>query len=486
MLGINRGDQVKTLHNSDPSTSRRPHRGVASTLAMLYLVLFSTLALGFYATFTLASHAAYGDRESRRSLVAAESGMEFVRYQLWALDVPHNTPAAELFDLVHTQLSARLDGSANLGGGNIGRDGDEIYIPATGFISLGGEGSAGFRAVLRREGKEILCETTGSNGETVTMSRGIRMRYGIFERPSSIFDFGVASKGPISLIGNTSIIGGDNPADGSVLSTTMSSSAPLTMQGSSEISGDVSISNPNPYSVDVAATSRIGGTRNESIWRSQHLHAGVEPPAFPMVDTADYKEYLDSAAHLVVNSPTDLGGGRTFGNLYIKANANPSFSGNTKITGLIYIETPNKVSFTGNLDLHGAIAVQNDPTGNTTTNVIDFGGNVDFEGVSTLPASYGELRTLDGAMLLAPTFHLKMRGNFGVIGGTVVASRIDFSGNAGGTVRGSVINIDDIPMSLQGNTDIVIESQGTVDQPHGLYFGSRYVPLPGSYEEVIP
>src|SRR5690606_14458447 len=148
-------------------------------------------------------------------------------------------------------------------------------------------------------------------------------------------------------------------------------------------------------------------------------------------------------------------------------------------------EAPNKVSFSGNLDLHGAIVVENDPTGDITTNVIDFGGNVDFEGVNTLPASYGELRSMDGAMLLAPNFHLKMRGNFGTIGGSIVASKIEFTGNAGGIVKGTIINYDDVPMTLQGNSDIIIESEGAIQQPHGLYFGSRYVPLPGSYEEVF-
>src|SRR5688500_14230275 len=102
--------------------SRRRH-GSSAMLAMLYLVLFSTLAVGFFAAFTLATQTSYNDREARRALAAAESGMEFVRYQLWGLDITYSSSTADLFDRVEKELATKLNGSMNLGGGNIARDG---------------------------------------------------------------------------------------------------------------------------------------------------------------------------------------------------------------------------------------------------------------------------------------------------------------------------------------------------------------------------
>src|SRR5687768_12813978 len=135
----------------------RRRRGVASALAMLYLVLFSTLAIGFYAAFTMATQTAYNERGARRALAAAESGMEFIRYHLWALNIAYDTPSAELFDNVYNQLGAALNGSANLNGGSIARNGDMILIPGdpTQFIDLNGNGEA-FRLSLVRDGNELV------------------------------------------------------------------------------------------------------------------------------------------------------------------------------------------------------------------------------------------------------------------------------------------------------------------------------------------
>jgi hypothetical protein len=60
------------------------------------------------------------------------------------------------------------------------------------------------------------------------------------------------------------------------------------------------------------------------------------------------------------------------------------------------------------------------------------------------------------------------------------------SGNAGGTVMGSVITLTDTPLSLNGSSEIVIASTGTTEYPAGVFFSSRYAALPDTYEEVKP
>ena len=451
---------------------------------MLFLVLFATLAIGFSAAVSTSMQVSSNEQRTSHAMLAAESGMQFIRFHLARLDVPASTPADELFGEVFNLLAERLDNTANLPAGaktiGMSADGTTILIPAGTGNHIRSDDSGGqFRVTIEQlqAGQQLRVKVVGKFAAS-EVERAIQLDYAVAQNASSIFNFGVASRSPIVLTGNTSIAGAGNAAYGSVLSTTYDDPA-ITLTGNAEITGDVSMTNPDA-DMDIAGNCKIGGYKPAQAGFASHVHYGVEEPEFPVVDTSLYEPY---ATNPITSSQS---GNKTFSNIRIKANSNPSFSGNMTILGVVYIETPNRVSFSGNLNLQGVIVVQNDPTGDVNSNVIDFGGNVSFQGVETLPASYGNLRQLTGAMLLAPTFHLKMRGNFGVIGGSIVASKTEFSGNAGGTVKGSILNLENTAFSLTGNTDLVIESQGTADYPAGVYFGSHYAPLPHTYAEVQP
>jgi hypothetical protein len=60
------------------------------------------------------------------------------------------------------------------------------------------------------------------------------------------------------------------------------------------------------------------------------------------------------------------------------------------------------------------------------------------------------------------------------------------TGNATGTVQGSVIVVNETPMTVNGSADIIIASTGTSNYPAGVSFGSYYSPLPDTYTEVVP
>jgi hypothetical protein len=455
---------------------RRRRRGTTAVLAMLYLVLFSSLAIGFYGAVTTASQVAYNERNAARAQRASESGMQFMRYQLATLEIPHNTSPSDLFSVVHTQLADRMNATGNLGTYTVGAVDGVIYIPVeTGaYINADSNGSK-FRAMIEQNGQQLRVRVIGQYSG-LEVQRAIQLDYAIAQRASAIFDYGVASKSAIAMQGNTSITGAVDDAQGSVLSATSSTSTPITMSGHAEISGDVSIVNPSG-GVSVGSSCSIAGTNNPTQW-DDHVHIGVEEPEFPTIDTAAFVPYVTNTYTAAM--------GNTLTNCRIPANTNPSFAGGATITGVLYIETPNQVTFTGNASVQGVIVVQNDPTGTVSSNLIDFQGNVSATGVETLPASYGGLRSLTGAFLLAPNFSATFGGNFGTINGSIIASKMEFSGNAGGTVKGSVINLDDTSLLLAGNSDIIIESQGTGQYPAGVFFGSNYVPLPDTYQEVTP
>jgi hypothetical protein len=451
---------------------------VVSVMAMLYLVIFSVMALGFYAATTTAGQVAANERTSIAAQLAAESGFQFLRYHLSALEIPGTTKPDRVLDEVYQQLAKRLDPTVNLGGSVVGYDdGKTVMIPKTGYVRIDPAGSQKFKIALTTAG-DLLVATVVGRGGNVSLGRALEIRFQKATNASAIFNYGVAARGPVTMSGNVKIQGSGDPTKGSLLSAT-DSQVPLTTSGNTTISGDLSYT--NNLSPSYSGTTSIGGFLKGTAGFAQHVHAGVEAPEFPVIDSSVYLPFC-------TNTWTAASGTSNVNlvNCVIPSSASPiTFSGNSTIKGILYIKTPNKVSFSGNLNIQGCIVVENNPTG--LSNTLAFSGNVTASGIDTLPANAtypASERALTGAFLLAPTFAVTFSGNFGTIGGSMIADKFTFSGNAGGTIRGSVIALKDVPMSISGNSAITIASAGTTEYPPGVTFGSHYASIPGSYLEV--
>src|SRR3954469_8466988 len=89
----------------------RPRRGITSMLAMLYLVLFATLAVGFYASTGTSAQVSTNEQRRYRALGAAESGMDFIRYQLYQTSVLPATPNDQVLNEIYKDLAAQLNGT---------------------------------------------------------------------------------------------------------------------------------------------------------------------------------------------------------------------------------------------------------------------------------------------------------------------------------------------------------------------------------------
>ena len=455
--------------------TQKPRRGVTAVLALLYLVLFASLAIGFYSATNTSAQVSANERRAIGAMIAAESGMEFIRYQLAQVSVPPKTPQAELFALVANALLDQMDGTPNLLGKTIAVSSDLIVIPggANDFIRLSPDG-AEFRCTIENLGQKLRVKVVGRQGNS-QVRRAVQMDYDLAEKASQIFDFGVASRGKIVTGGSARIRGATDPAKGSVLSTNMTEAVPVSIQGK-EVSGDISIVNPNG-TVAIKNGTSVGGTTNQWIIQAQHVHKGVAEPEFPTIDTDSFAAY---ATNTFTSGMTNLT------NIRIPANTNPKFTSNVTIQGVLYVETPNVVEFRGGVTIKGVIVTQNNPTGSLSTNILDFRGNVSAQGVESLPESFGDLRQLTGSFILADGFHTKFSGNFGTVHGSIIASKVSMTGNAQGTVMGTVINLQDTLMEVDGSAEIIIASTGTTNYPAGVFFSSRYVPLPDTYEEVLP
>ena len=82
-------------------TGQGNRRGIASVLAMLYMVLFSALALGFYAQVSLSAQVSRNEGRGAAAQASAESAFQFTRYQLSRVDIPMNLSANDQFQEVY-------------------------------------------------------------------------------------------------------------------------------------------------------------------------------------------------------------------------------------------------------------------------------------------------------------------------------------------------------------------------------------------------
>ena len=275
----------------------------------------------------------------------------------------------------------------------------------------------------------------------------------------SVFDFGVATKGPLHIAGNIEPEHGNISIESDVYIVSENSNLALELLGNSHIVGDVFIVNPFG-TVDIqGGDASIGGETGPDAFN--HVFTGIDPVEFPVPNPSYFEHYA-------VNDINYPSGETTFTNVRIPPNTNPSFSGGITLLGVIFIETPNVVTFTGHANIAGIIVGDGDVTDDSGTNRIDFMGTVNSSSVSNLPAEFGDLREEMGTFLMAPGFSVSFGGDFETINGAIAANGIEFSGNAGGTIEGSVLNYADTPMDLSGNSNLFFNRYADTEMPAGF------------------
>lgn len=488
-----------------------PRRGVTSILAMMFLLLLAVLALGFYAATTVNVQVAHSDTQAGEAIVAADSGLAFMRYQLSKLQVPAGTTPDQLIQAVYNDLAARMDGTDNLAGGQIGFDGSTVSIPASAdeHVMLA-DNSGRFRATITASANQLSVKVTGTHRDPA-ITRTVKMSFNPSPR-QGIFDYAIASRGVISTSGSSRIYGSPVKTTATMLSADKTNAYPI-QAGGKEIGGDLSIVNA---SADVQLQSgSVGGSSDEDDIIANHIHKGVPEPEFPTVDISVFtsfvsKPYTDPSVQsrapvaaqpmLAASSGTlfakndnngagGAGGGTTYTNCYVPANANPTFNSSDIIQGVLYIKAPNQVKFNGGCTIRGVIVVENNPQLSPSDTLLDFRGNVSVYGVETLdPVQFPQLRTLTGSFILAENAAVDFKGNFTTeASGSIIAGSVGFGGSAGGSINGAIIGMNAAcPMSLSNanSSPIVFTGTAKTNPPSGLNFSTYFKADPTSYLEV--
>ncbi len=458
------------------NSARSKNRGAVLIISMIFVVIFSALAVSMAAMSGTNVQIADNQRNADRARACAESGFDVIRFWLNQVSIPGTTLVADRFNQIAGSLQNELTTNCIT---NVAPsyDGSAITIPG---VTLDSANGSSFSSTITPLGTEtVQIDVTGTYG---SITRTIRVNYVIGERANNVFDFGVATKGPLSLSGNIELEGVNVSVEASVYIESENSNLALSIIGNSQIAGDVSIVNPIA-SVDLqGGQAGIGGETGQDAV-DNHVSFGVPPSEFPEPDPTLFESYATS----VVDANTDTSADATLENIRILANTNPTFSGQVILKGIIYIETPNVVEFTGGADVTGIIIGDGDIQDNSGVNQIIFRGNVDSHPVTELPeeAQFDGLHDQTGTFVMAPGFDVSFGGSFSALCGAIASNGVEFFGNAGGTINGSVINYSDEEMTLSGNSDLYFNRSGTTEVPAGFVPEIVLQYNPSSYSEVL-
>ncbi len=406
------------------------------------------------------------------TLSAAQSGLEVMQYWLTRVIIPNSTQPSDYLSTIVSILQNDLADN-NISNISLSFVGSTITIPS---VTLASADHLSFEAAIRQLNDNTLqMDVTGRNDQ---ITRTIRVNYNIKPYKNPLFDYGIATKGPLNMQGNPNVDGLNQSIEADVYIESKNNDDALLMKGSSAIAGDVSIANPdaNP---SVSNSSSIGGeTGQDAI--DNHIIIPASYPDFPVPNPGAFENYVKNTFEPSTDTTTNL----ALENIKIPADTNPHFSGHVILKGIVFIESPNIVEFTGNADITGIIIGDGDLNFPDEENQLIFRGNVDSRSVSELDAAFGDIREETGTFLLAPGFSASFGGSFETLNGVIAASGIEFFGNAGGTVNGSVINYSDNPMTLDGSIDLIFDRLGLIEIPAGFDTDKILEFQPGTYTEL--
>ncbi len=338
-----------------------------------------------------------------------------------------------------------------------------------------------FTAVLTSiDVDNIELDITGHYG---SLARKVSSSFILMQRADNVFDYGVATKGPLNLTGNVEFDGYTLAVESNAYIDTDVQPV-LSIIGNCDIGGEVSIRNSDP-DLHLSGNYTIGGDHGAAAL--DHVHPGVDQSDFPEMNPALFYSYTTGAnGHTLLPTDPRSGASYTYENLRIPANANPSFSGNLTLKGVVYIETPNVVSFSGNLTITAIIVTNGCSDDNSGANQINFTGNITCNPIYQLQhvAKFEGLHSQTGTLLMAPGFKASFGGNFNTpLAGAIAANGLRFYGNARGVINGSIINYSDAPLEMTGNSDLTFNRSGLTELPAGFVPRTVLQYDPSSYSE---
>ncbi len=448
-------------------------RGTVLLLSLIFMLIFSTLAISTATLCGTNAQVAKNQYKINKARACAESGLEVTRFWMNQVSISGTTAPSQRLNQIVSSFQSVLS-AYNV---TSTYDGTTMSISN---VTLDSDMDQYFSTNLSQSDIDTLqVEVTGIYG---SITRKIRVNYCFSTRANTVFDFGVATKGPLSLSGNIELDGVNISVESNAYIESEDSILALSITGNSQIAGSVKIVNPIA-TVDLqGGQAGIGGeTGQDAI--DNHVEFGVPPTEFPEPNPS----YFEPFATNILDPNTDTSSDTTFENIRILADTNPTFSGHATLKGVVFIESPNIVTFTGTANLTAIVVGDGDWTDDSATNQITFLGDVESAPISELPyeEQFEGLHDEIGTFVMAPGFFVTFGGSFSALSGAIAGNGIEFNGNAGGVINGSIINYSVEEMSLCGNSDLYFNRSGMDEVPAGFVPEIILQYDPDSYSEII-
>lgn len=404
------------------------------------------------------------------ALASAASGLEVQRFWLTPIMMPSSTPPENYFTtIVSTLQNALADNSiTNITLNNNGTIQPVILDSTTGQTFTG-------QLSIDPIFPNILQVHTKGGGNQIT--RTIRVDFDIEPYEHPIFNYGLATKGPLNYTGNPTMNAVNEPWEADLYIESSGNLTAMSVGGNCNFDGEIEIGNDAAVA-DFHGDVLIAGEHGQPAI-DNHVHIGVDPVDFPTPLTDRFRPF---AAGDVIDSSTDLGSyTNTLVNCSIAAGTNPVFPKSVTIKGILFIESPNIITFSQNVALEGIIVADGDLT-NQGTDRIDFMGNF-ASGAYPEGIEFDAIRGEDGSSIVAPGFAASFQGNFSTLEGVVALSGVSFTGNVNAQIKGTIINYSNDPMVIEGNATMNFDRINSTKVPAGFDTHRVLTYIPSSYQE---
>ncbi|MFC1634747.1 pilus assembly PilX N-terminal domain-containing protein [Planctomycetota bacterium] len=448
----------------------RKRRASVLVISMIFILVFSALAVSMAAMSGTNVQLASNQHKVGCALGSASSGLEVQRYWLNRVVFPSAISPANyqstIIGFVQNDLASNCISNITLN--SDGSMDPVILDSSTGQTFIAQFSIDAFNPNI------LQVSTTGGNAP-VTRTIQVGFDIGPYEHP--IFNYGLATKGPLNYSGNPTTTGANDNWEADIYIESSGSLTALSVSGNTNFDGDIQVGNP-AAAVDFQGDVQIAGeTGQDAI--DNHVSIGADPVDFPAPDTARFQPY---ATGDLIDSSTDLSTNNILVNCRIAAGTNPTFPKSVILQGILFIESPNVVTFTRNVALEGLIVAEGD-LANPGTDKIDFLGNF-ASGPYPEGMEFDAIRQEEGSSIIAPGFAATFAGNFSALEGVVAVSGAYFTGNCAAQIKGTIINYSEDPMVIDGNASMSFDRESSTKIPAGFDTHRVLKCNPSTYSEV--
>ena len=444
-------------------TQTAKQNGIALIITMVVLAIISALVLSLAAVSAANLQITENRQNASKALASAHSGIEILRHFL-------NNTNAEIGSSCISSINDSLICPIHFT-----PTGAQIDFDPTTIDSADNQS---FSAVLSQlDSNTVSLAVTGSCGN---FDKKITVNFNVASRGNSVFDYGVASKGALQMSGQAELSGVDLAIDSDVYIDGQSFGDSFSITNNASVAGNVYISAPYASYPSIGSQAEVGGESMPDA--CDHIFLGTPPAQFPAPNPSFFEPFATGPE---ITSATIIDSCAVLNNVTIKANTNPTFAGHVTINGVLFIEQPNVVTFAGQATVRGIIVGDGTVGESTSSNKLVFSGQVECLDVSGLTgAEFDGIKEQTGTFILAPGFSAQFSGQTTIDNGAIAASGITFTGQAGGTINGSIINYSPTqPVILSGQSSLSFHRSGTETSPAGFLPVTKLSFQPQTYAE---